>query len=469
MAATSDGSAAAREVLEEFEDVHARDAVVLCVANQKGGVGKTTTAVSLGAALADEGLQILLVDLDPQGNATTGLGLRAQEGAPSTYRVLVERMDVEDAAEPTAVKGLHVLPSSLDLAGAEIELVPAFSRENRLKDALDAVRDLYDVVLIDCPPSLGLLTINALVAADKVLVPIQCEYYALEGLGQLMRTIKLVTDGLNDDLELGGVVLTMYDARTNLSQQVVDEVRDYFGEDAYNTIVPRTVRLSEAPSFGQPITVFDSSSRGARAYQRLAREVAARLGYELEEEVSPLDRLLGGPAPQPDERPDGAAPVAGSRTTAPTEATGSEEEPPMASPGDGRLPTDLERDDLEPPTREQQGRGQPEPEQPDSARSEAEEPGSAQDTPEQGPEERDRERPAKGLQVRVAEDALTHASGSSPRRKPSATAGGTPVPDEAAAAVPDERRGDEAEDAEADDPNADGEPAGTAGRAWWDQ
>ncbi|MBW3621312.1 MAG: AAA family ATPase [Actinobacteria bacterium] len=294
------------DALADLDHVN-RAATVICVANQKGGVGKTTTTVSLGAALAMAGAQVLVVDLDPQGNATTGLGLRAQEGAPSTYRVIVEQMDVEDAAEPTAVRGLHVLPSSLDLAGAEIELVPAFSRENRLKQALDAVRDLYDVILIDCPPSLGLLTINALVAADQVLVPIQCEYYALEGLGQLMRTVKLVGDSLNRGLAVGGVVLTMFDGRTNLSQQVADEVRGYFGDIAYQTIVPRTVRLSEAPSYGQPIGVFDPASRGARAYQRLAREVARRLELELEaEEASPLDRLLGPSTPTP-ATPDEAA------------------------------------------------------------------------------------------------------------------------------------------------------------------
>jgi chromosome partitioning protein len=301
-----------------------RDAAVICVANQKGGVGKTTTTVSLAAALAGEGAQVLVVDLDPQGNATTGLGLRAQEGAPSTYRVLVEGMDIEDATEPTSVRGLHVVPSSLDLAGAEIELVPAFSREQRLKAAIDGVRDLYDVVLVDCPPSLGLLTINAFVAADEILVPIQCEYYALEGLGQLMRTIKLVGDGLNQDLRLGGVVLTMFDGRTNLSQQVVDEVREYFGEVAYQTIIPRTVRLSEAPSYGQPISVFDPSSRGARAYQRLAREVARRLGLRLEtEELSPLDRLLGTPEPpapaEPDARLPGAEDLAASAADAATD------------------------------------------------------------------------------------------------------------------------------------------------------
>ncbi len=286
------------------EPAEDRAAQVVCIANQKGGVGKTTTSVSLAAALAQAGAQVLLVDLDPQGNATTGLGLRAQEGAPSAYRVLIEGMEVEDATEPTSVRGLHCLPSSLDLAGAEIELVPVFSRELRLKRALDEVRDLYDVVVIDCPPSLGLLTINALAAADKIIVPIQCEYYALEGLGQLMRTLDLVKHGLNGDLELGGVVMTMFDGRTKLSQQVVDEVRGHFGDQLFETIVPRTVRLSEAPGFGEPITVFDPSSRGARAYHHLAQEVAGRLGVQLRSDEatggSALDRLLEAFGETPD-------------------------------------------------------------------------------------------------------------------------------------------------------------------------
>ena len=273
-------------------------ATVICIANQKGGVGKTTTTVSLAAALAQLGAKVLVVDLDPQGNATTGFGLRVAESDPSTYQVLVDGMAVSEAVLSTALPGLDVLPSSLDLAGAEVELVPAFSRELRMRKALASVRSAYDVVFVDCPPSLGLLTINALVAADQVLVPIQCEYYALEGLGQLMRTVQLVGDNLNRDLELGGVVLTMFDGRTNLSQQVVDEVRGYFGARAYNTVIPRTVRLSEAPSFGQPITVFDPHSRGSRAYQRLAREVGERLGLPISPaEDSPLDRLLGGAAP----------------------------------------------------------------------------------------------------------------------------------------------------------------------------
>lgn len=270
-------------------------ATTVCIANQKGGVGKTTTTVSLAAAVAKLGGHVLIVDLDPQGNASTGLGIRVEEGAPSTYGVLVDGADIREAIHHTDVDGLDLLASSLDLAGAEVELVPAFSREHRLQRALEPVVERYDLILIDCPPSLGLLTINALVAADQVLVPIQCEYYALEGLSQLLRTVQLVGENLNRSLELGGVVLTMYDGRTNLAQQVVDEVRDYFGDRTYATVIPRTVRLSEAPSYGQPIGTFDPTSRGARAYDRLAREFAQRLALPVEiPEESTLDRLLGG-------------------------------------------------------------------------------------------------------------------------------------------------------------------------------
>lgn len=277
-------------------DADADRAVVICVANQKGGVGKTTTAVSLAAALADRGVEVLVVDLDPQANATTGLGLRVAEGAPSTYRVLIERMPVEEATEPAGIRGLFVVPSNLDLAGAEIELVSELARESRLRDGLEAVADLYDVVLVDCPPSLGLLTVNGLVAADQALVPVQCEYYALEGLGQLLETIRRVGERLNPGLELGGVVLTMYDARTNLSSQVADEVREYFGDLAFRTVVPRTVRLGEAPGYGEPIEVFAPSSRGARCYRRLAREFEERLGLKGEAQgtsADALDLLLG--------------------------------------------------------------------------------------------------------------------------------------------------------------------------------
>jgi chromosome partitioning protein len=264
------------------------------IANQKGGVGKTTTTVSLAAGLAVLGIRVLVVDLDPQGNASTGLGVRVEEGQASVYGVLVDGDDPAGAIRSTEVDGLSLLPSSLDLAGAEVELVPAFSREHRLKRALDRVDPAIDVVLIDCPPSLGLLTINALVAADQVLVPIQCEYYALEGLSQLLRTVDLVSENLNQRLTLGGVVLTMFDGRTNLAQQVVDEVRGYFGDKTFDTVIPRTVRLSEAPSFGQPITTFDPTSRGARAYQRLAAEVARRLHLSVETDQGgdALERLL---------------------------------------------------------------------------------------------------------------------------------------------------------------------------------
>lgn len=252
-------------------------ATVVAFANQKGGVGKTTTTVSLGAALAQGGARVLLVDLDPQGNASTGLDVRIGSDEPSTYDVIVEGLPVADAVRASAVDGLSVLPSSLELAGAEVELVQAMARERALARAIDAVRPDYDLVLIDCPPSLGLLTINAFVAADQLLVPIQCEYYALEGLSQLLRTVNLVEQNLNAGLAIGNVVLTMFDARTRLAQQVVDEVRSFFGERAFETVIPRTVRLSEAPSYAQPITVFDPDSKGADAYQRLAAEFATRL------------------------------------------------------------------------------------------------------------------------------------------------------------------------------------------------
>jgi chromosome partitioning protein len=247
---------------------------IVAIANQKGGVGKTTTAVNLGAALAESGLRVLVVDLDPQGNASTGLGINPRDVEASIYDVLMHDTPAMDAVEPTSLKNLFVIPATIDLAGAEIELVPAFSRELKLRRALDAVRDEYDLVLIDCPPSLGLLTVNGLAAADDVIVPIQCEYYALEGLGQLLRNVALVRSSLNADLDVRGIILTMYDGRTSLARQVEAEVREHFGNKVYRTVVPRTVRLSEAPSFGQPIIVFDSTSRGATAYRELAKEVS---------------------------------------------------------------------------------------------------------------------------------------------------------------------------------------------------
>jgi chromosome partitioning protein len=246
----------------------------VAIANQKGGVGKTTTAVNLGAGLADIGYRVLVIDLDPQGNATTGLGINARNLASSVYDVLLADAPLEDCIEPTAVRNLFVVPATIDLAGAEIELVPTFSRELRLRRAVERLDGDFDFIFIDCPPSLGLLTVNGLAAAGEVLVPIQCEYYALEGLGQLMRNIQLVQSNLNPRLELSTIVLTMYDARTKLADQVAREVRSHFGAKVCRTIVPRTVRLSEAPSFGQPIIVFDPSSRGAIAYRELAREVS---------------------------------------------------------------------------------------------------------------------------------------------------------------------------------------------------
>jgi len=298
-----------------------RPATILAIANQKGGVGKTTTTVSVAAAVAELGHRVLVVDLDPQGNASTGLGQSPAERSLSTYHVLLDEASANEATIATEIDGLHLLPASLDLAGAEIELVPQFSREGRLRKALATVRDDYDLILIDCPPSLGLLTVNALVAADRALVPIQCEFYALEGLGQLMKTVNLVAANLNQDLQLGGIALTMFDGRTNLSQQVVDEVRNHFGELVFETVIPRTVRLSEAPSYGQPITVFDSASRGARSYRRLAHEVAIRYGLEATVKSSALDRLLGPRDSAPTTPPPDAA--AAATSTAAGDVAGS--------------------------------------------------------------------------------------------------------------------------------------------------
>lgn len=249
---------------------------VYAIVNQKGGVGKSTTAVNLGACLAHLGRHVLVVDLDPQGNTTSGLGLDKKAREHCIYDALTSQTPLGDVVDETAIEHLFAAPATIELAGAEIELVPALSRESKLKLALEPLRSDYEFVIVDCPPSLGLLTVNALTAADKVIIPIQCEYYALEGLSKLLDSVKLVKSHLNPNLQVAGVLLTMHDARTKLSKQVIEEVRRFFGDKVYATVIPRTVRLSEAPSFGQPITIYDASSRGAKAYEQLAEEVIAR-------------------------------------------------------------------------------------------------------------------------------------------------------------------------------------------------
>lgn len=246
---------------------------VIAVANQKGGVGKTTTAVNLAACLAKEGRKVLLIDSDPQGNATSGLGFDKRDVKKCIYDALINEVPMVDTLKHTAYENLDVIPATIQLAGAEIELVSLMNREGRLKNALERIKHDYDYVIIDCPPSLGLLTINALTAASSVMIPVQCEFYALEGITMLMNTIQLVQRNLNPALKLEGVVMTMFDSRTNLAQDVVEEVKKYFKTKMYKTIVPRNVRLSEAPSHGMPVIDYDSKSKGAQVYMELAQEV----------------------------------------------------------------------------------------------------------------------------------------------------------------------------------------------------
>lgn len=246
---------------------------IISVANQKGGVGKTTTTVNLGASLAYVGKKVLLIDMDAQGNATSGLGIRKAEVEKDIYDVLINEVALEDTVLPSSRENLSIVPATIQLAGAEVELTTLMARESRLKQALATIQTEYDFILIDCPPSLGHLTINAFTASDSILIPVQCEYYALEGLSQLLNTVRLVQKHFNPDLRIEGVLLTMLDARTNLGYEVVSEVKKYFHEKVYETIVPRNVRLSEAPSYGMSIIDYDIRSRGAEAYQELAKEV----------------------------------------------------------------------------------------------------------------------------------------------------------------------------------------------------
>lgn len=246
---------------------------VIAIANQKGGVAKTTTAVNMASCIALLGKKVLLIDIDPQGNASSGLGVDKNNLSYCIYDVLINDLSVESVIYKGEIEGLYIAPATIQLAGAEIELVTAISRELKLKKAIQTIKEEYDYIFIDCPPSLGLLTINALTASDSLIIPIQCEYYALEGLGQLMNTIELIRKHLNADLEIEGVLLTMFDARTNLSIQVVEEVKSHFKDKTYRTIIPRNVRLSEAPSHGKPIILYDPKSKGAEVYQELAKEV----------------------------------------------------------------------------------------------------------------------------------------------------------------------------------------------------
>lgn len=245
---------------------------IVSIANQKGGVGKTTTSINLSTILAKKGKKVLMIDADPQGNASSGVGIDRDELELSVYDILINDVQLEEIVKKTNIKNLNLCPSNINLAGAEVELVSVMSREHRLKEKLDTVKDEYDFIIIDCPPSLGLITLNAFTASDTVLIPVQCEYYALEGLGQLLNTISLVKKHLNKEIEIEGALLTMYDARTNLSNQVVKEVKKYFDNKVYKNVIPRNVKLSEAPSYGMPISIYDPRSKGAKSYEKFVKE-----------------------------------------------------------------------------------------------------------------------------------------------------------------------------------------------------
>ena len=245
---------------------------IVSIANQKGGVGKTTTSINLSTILAKKGKRVLMIDADPQGNASSGVGIDREDIDQSVYDILINDATINDVVKKTNIKNLFICPSNINLAGAEVELVSVMSREHRLKEKLDIVKEDYDFIIIDCPPSLGLITLNAFTASDSVLIPVQCEYYALEGLGQLLNTISLVKKHLNKDIEIEGALLTMYDIRTNLSNQVVKEVKGYFNDKVYKNVIPRNVKLSEAPSYGMPISLYDPRSKGAKSYEKFAKE-----------------------------------------------------------------------------------------------------------------------------------------------------------------------------------------------------